>query len=291
MHKTKGWVEKLFAVLRAIWYNMPSLNREVIFLKLTSNGETLAENKVLILYILNKVQKAITNNTLYKIVLSALDMNYFYFQQFLLDLVKSDFVLTFDQEDQHMYLITDKGKRTLELTEDILPGILKLQVDTNLKYTLENANEENSIVAEYTPINENYYNVTCKIMENNECLFEVKTFAGSREQAKQIVDNWKRHAGTMYPSLLEILTQDFGEEPLEEEPSGLEEELLGSPRDVYNYDVINRGYEDEALDEEVPASEEDTFSSENFKATHSSSNSDVIDGNLNLFDLMDNPKK
>ena len=206
---------------------------------MTSNGDTLAESKVLILYILNSVKKAITNNALYKIVLSVLDMNYFYFQQFLLDLVNSDFVLTFEKESQHMYLITDKGIRTLELTEDILPGILKLQVDTNLKYTLENVNEENSIVAEYTPINENYYNVTCRIMENNECLFEVKTFAGSREQAKQIVENWKKHAGTMYPNLLEILTQDFGDEP-EEAETPQAEENLGSPRDVYNYDVINR---------------------------------------------------
>ena len=176
-------------------------------MKLTSNGETLAESKVLILYILKNINKAITNNALYKIILSVIDMNYFYYQQFLLDLIKNDFILTYEQEEQNLYLITDKGVKTLELTEDILPGILKLQVDTNLKHTLENVNEEESIVAEYTPINENYYNVTCKIMENNECLFEVKTFAGSREQAKQIVENWKRHAGTMYPKLLEILTQ------------------------------------------------------------------------------------
>ena len=252
-------------------------------MKLTSNGDTLAESKVLILYILNSVKKAITNNALYKIVLSVLDMNYFYFQQFLLDLVNSDFVLTFEKETQHMYLITDKGIRTLELTEDILPGILKLQVDTNLKYTLENVNEENSIVAEYTPINENYYNVTCKIMENNECLFEVKTFAGSREQAKQIVENWKKHAGTMYPNLLEILTQDFGDEP-EESETPQAEENLGSPRDVYNYDVINRtatqGEEDENTNESSIKSESSNNSTYN--------NSDIIEGNLNLFDLMDN---
>ena len=252
-------------------------------MKLTSNGDTLAESKVLILYILNSVKKAISNNALYKIVLSVLDMNYFYFQQFLLDLVNSDFVLTFEKETQHMYLITDKGIRTLELTEDILPGILKLQVDTNLKYTLENVNEENSIVAEYTPINENYYNVTCKIMENNECLFEVKTFAGSREQAKQIVENWKKHAGTMYPNLLEILTQDFGDEP-EESETPQAEENLGSPRDVYNYDVINRtatqGEEDENTNESSIKSESSNNSTYN--------NSDIIEGNLNLFDLMDN---
>ena len=62
-------------------------------LKLTSDNETLAENKVLILYILNSVKEALTNNNLYKIVLAVVDMNYFYFQQFLLDLISNDYVI------------------------------------------------------------------------------------------------------------------------------------------------------------------------------------------------------
>ena len=252
-------------------------------MKLTSNGETLAESKVLILYILKNINKAITNNALYKIILSVIDMNYFYYQQFLLDLVKNDFILTYEQEEQNLYLITDNGIKTLELTEDILPGILKLQVDTNLKHTLENVNEEESIVAEYTPINENYYNVTCKIMENNECLFEVKTFAGSREQAKQIVENWKRHAGTMYPKLLEILTQNFGDEPLEEEKNPSQEDSIIFPKDVYNYDVMNRSMQ---LDNESNITNE--LNTSNKQSSSNYTNSDIIEGNMNLFDFMDN---
>ena len=247
-------------------------------MKLTSNDETLAESKVLILYILNSLKKPVSNNALYKIILSVFDMNYFYFQQFLLDLIKSDFILTYEQEEQHMYLITEKGSRTLELTEDILPGIIKLQVDTNLKYTLDDVNEENSIVAEYTPVNENYYNVTCKIMENNECLFEIKTFAGSREQAKQIVDNWKRHAGVMYPDLLKILTQDFKDDPIEESTEFKPlKETIGSPLEVYNYDVLNRSSENE----------EENVQEDNSNTKTTSNSSYVIEGNLNLFDMMD----
>lgn len=247
-------------------------------MKLTSNDETLAESKVLILYILNSLKKPVSNNALYKIILSVFDMNYFYFQQFLLDLIKSDFILTYEQEEQHMYLITEKGSRTLELTEDILPGIIKLQVDTNLKYTLDDVNEENSIVAEYTPVNENYYNVTCKIMENNECLFEIKTFAGSREQSKQIVDNWKKHAGVMYPDLLKILTQDFKDEPIEESTEFKPlKETIGSPLEVYNYDVLNRSSENE----------EENVQEDNSNVKTTSNSSYVIEGNLNLFDMMD----
>ena len=36
-------------------------------------------------------------------------------------------------------------------------------------------------------------------MENNETVFEIKTFAGSRDEAKKIVDNWKNNAEVIYP--------------------------------------------------------------------------------------------
>jgi hypothetical protein len=76
----------------------------------------------------------------------------------------------------------------------------------NLKKELEIAEEEYSVVAEYTPRSENNYIVFCKIIENSETIFEVKTFAGSRENAKEIVDNWKENAESIYPEILRILT-------------------------------------------------------------------------------------
>lgn len=176
-------------------------------MKLTSDDETLAENKVLILYVLEKANKPLTNDVLYKIVLAAVDMNYFYFQQFMLDLINVGYIFSFQKEDQTLYQITDSGKTTLDLTLDLLPGIIKLKADTNLKPILDSAEEEQSIVAEYTPLSENHYTVICKVVENNETVFEVKTFAGSREQAKEIVDNWQNNANTIYPKILDILTK------------------------------------------------------------------------------------
>ena len=176
-------------------------------MKLTSDDETLAENKVLILYVLEKANKPLTNDVLYKIVLAAVDMNYFYFQQFMLDLINVGYIFSFQKEDQTLYQITDSGKTTLDLTLDLLPGIIKLKADTNLKPILDSAEEEQSIVAEYTPLSENHYTIICKVVENNETVFEVKTFAGSREQAKEIVDNWQNNAGSIYPKILDILTK------------------------------------------------------------------------------------
>lgn len=176
-------------------------------LKLASDDETLAENKVLILYVLEKANKPLTNDVLYKIVLAAVDMNYFYFQQFMLDLINVGYIFSFQKEEQTLYQITDNGKTTLDLTLDLLPGIIKLKADTNLKPILDSSEEEQSIVAEYTPLSENHYTIICKVVENNETVFEVKTFAGSREQAKEIVDNWQNNADSIYPKILDILTK------------------------------------------------------------------------------------
>lgn len=175
-------------------------------MKLTSDSETLAENKVLILYILSKVGKPISNDALLNLVLAVTDMNYFYFQQFLLDLIENKYVMSYEKDEYNFYEITDFGKETLALTNDIVPGIIKLRVDSNFKSEMESFENEHSVIAEYTPRSENYFDITCKIVEKNETIFEVKTFAGSPKQAKDIVDNWKNHADELYPAILNILT-------------------------------------------------------------------------------------
>ena len=222
---------------------------------LASDDNVLAENKVLILYLLNKLDKKMTNDALYRVVLSVEEMNYFYFQQFLLDLIANDYVMQYQNEDKTLYQITDKGKQTLELTEDILPGIIKLQVDMNLTGAIEEVNDESSITAEYTPKSENYYNITCKIIEKNETIFEIKTFAGSREQAKQIVDNWKTYTIQIYPKLIETLTANYAE--------------LNPEIDFQDSNLTN--------DNSLETTKEHKTSSKDNKP---------VDGNINLFDNM-----
>ena len=137
-------------------------------MKLASSNEALAENKVLILYILNKIGKPITDNELLKIVISITDMNYFYFQQFILDLLEMQYISKYEKDDFIFYELTEKGKSTLELTNNIIPGIIKLKVDTNIKPCQDSIKEEFSIVADFEPDDKNSFFVDCKIIENNK---------------------------------------------------------------------------------------------------------------------------
>ena len=172
----------------------------------------LAENKVLILYLLNKLSDGIKSDNLYKLVSSANNINYFYFQELLTDLIDTKLVGSFTKENDDSFIkITSEGQNSLSLTKSLLPGILKLKADNIFKEEVSSIAEESSIITEYIPKDENNYTVKCKIIEKTETVFEISTFAGSRERAKQISDNWKNNASIIYPKILDLLTGEKNE--------------------------------------------------------------------------------
>ena len=174
----------------------------------SDNATALAENKVLILYILNLIDGDIIQDGLFKIISSINNINYFYFKQILTDLIDSKLVGSYTKEDEQVVKITSEGKNAYILTKDVLPGIMKLKADNIFKKEFSMIEEESSVIAEFIPKNENDYTIKCKIVENNETIFEVKTFAGSRDRAKRIVDNWNQNATTIYPKILNLLLND-----------------------------------------------------------------------------------
>lgn len=173
-----------------------------------NNTTTLAENKVLILYILNLIDNDIMQDHLFKIITSINDINYFFFKQILTDLIDSKLVGAYTKEEEPVIRITSEGKNAYMLTKDVLPGLLKLKADNIFKKEFSSIEEESSVIAEFIPKDENNYTIKCKIVENNETIFEVRTFAGSRERAKRIVDNWKKNANSIYPEILNLLLKE-----------------------------------------------------------------------------------
>ena len=178
----------------------------------SDNTTALAENKVLILYTLDQSPNGLIESGLYKIISSINNVNYFYFKEVLTDLLDSKLVgiFTKDEEEDAALKITSEGKSALSLTIDVLPGILKLKADNIFKEKFSSIADETSIISEFIPRSENDYIIKCKVVEKNETIFEVRTFAGSRDRAKKIVDNWNNNASKIYPKILNILLEDDG---------------------------------------------------------------------------------
>ena len=205
---------------------------------LTSNNETLAKNKVLILYILNKIGKAITSNALYELILDVQDMNYFYFQQFLLDLQETKYISYYTLEGDTFYEITETGKNTLVLVEDLIPGILKLKMDGNLKGNL------NSIEESLAHIESDINLIIEKSVENAKLVGE------------KIVQDGQKTA---------LVIQDNANKAMENSTTILRNELLKRASlgavEVAKQHIIdelswNQGLHDKLIDESIEAIEE-----------------------------------
>lgn len=170
-------------------------------------NQKLAEDKVLILYLLNKINNEIKNDNLYNIVSLSEDINYFYYQELITDLKSNNLIIFISQDDCSLLKLSSEGKQAYELTKSLLPGLLKLKADTVLKEQIPNIEEESSVISEFIPKDENNYTIKCKVIEKNETIFEISLYAGSRENAKQIADNWKNNANSIYPKVIELLSK------------------------------------------------------------------------------------
>ncbi len=171
------------------------------------NKEKLAENKLMILYLLDKANCTLTNLQIQRLLYDVDGFNYYYFQHIIAELISQNYIANYKQEEEWLYDITSQGKEVLELTNDALPGIIKLKLDNIIYLELPKVRNEVAVTAQYVPENDNEYITKCKITESHKTLFELNIYCASSEQAKQISENWKKHANDYYPKIIELLTK------------------------------------------------------------------------------------
>lgn len=174
-----------------------------------SNSEKmfLAESKVILLYILNKANQAISHNIFVELVANLSDINYFLFEEVLDGLIKEDYIIQRKGYDSKRYIISQEGEQILKLSITMLPGIKKLHIDTNFKEIFHKLREEKSIVAEYELQADNSYIVFLKVIEFDKVEFEIKVNAYSETQVQKIIDKWKQDANKIYKEVIQLLNE------------------------------------------------------------------------------------
>ena len=171
------------------------------------NKEKLAENKLIVLYLLNKAECPLTNIQMQKLLYDIEDFNYFNFQHVTSELVTQNYVSNYKQGEEWLYELTPQGKEVLKLTSEILPGIIKHKLNTIIEENLSRVKNDVSITSEYIPINDDEYITSLKINESHRVLFELNIHCSSADEAKQIADNWKKNASTLYPEIIKLVSE------------------------------------------------------------------------------------
>lgn len=168
----------------------------------------LAENKLLILYLFNKIKFPVSNNQLTQIILENNFINYFTLQQYLTELVSSKFIKYTDESGNHRFAITDKGIKVLALFGNRISNSKIEIIDNYLKNQMESIKKEVAVTADYTIENNNNFIVNLKATENDSILIDIKINVGSNKQARNLCEKWKSNSSDLYNSIIQLLIQE-----------------------------------------------------------------------------------
>ncbi|MCG8539846.1 MAG: DUF4364 family protein [Clostridia bacterium] len=171
----------------------------------SDNSKEEAQSKLLLLYIFDKFEIPITNNQITDFIMENDLINYFILQQFLSELVNTSLLEYSNNEEHYYYLITEKGKDTLNYFKDRLPNKLLDKLDQSIHKTKKILLKETQISANYKKRSKNDYLVELKVVENDIILIDLKLDVVSNKQAKIICDNWKNKAQDIYGEIIKLL--------------------------------------------------------------------------------------
>lgn len=173
-------------------------------MSLGTNKE-MAENKLILLYIIDKIKKPISNLQITKVILESKFMNYFLLQQFLNELCDSQLLSTSIIEDKTVYTINEKGNQMLDYFQHLIPPGIKSRIDNSIPDFKNYIKNQTLITADYLPESENAYFVTCKVREDNFSLIDLKIMSGTKNDSITICDNWKKYSQEIYSEIIASL--------------------------------------------------------------------------------------
>lgn len=171
--------------------------------------DELADNKLLILYILNKINFPISNSQLTDIVLENNLMNYFTFQQYFSELLNSNFLVLIDKEAKQNINITKQGNDILELFMNRISQDKIEKINGYLRDKIITIKKEAAVTADYTIENENSYTVNLKATENDIVLIDIKINVVSNKQARDLCSKWKENSSKLYNKIITLLIDEI----------------------------------------------------------------------------------
>lgn len=172
------------------------------------NMKDLAEHKLILLYILDKIDIPMNNLEITQFVLENNYMNYFIIQQYISELIDSKFIEIIVVNGKERYRLSKLGKDTLNYFLNRIPDSLKKKIDNKYMKKKKDLIKESQIMANYFKKGESQYIVNLKVIENNITLFNLSLNVVSNKQAKKICDNWKKKPDLIYEKIFDLLIND-----------------------------------------------------------------------------------
>lgn len=175
----------------------------------SENTEELAQNKLLLLYIIKMSPYPLSKDELTEFILKKNYMNYFSVQQYLLELVDSNFIeISSTENNKNKYTLLEKGNVTLNYLEGKLSTNIKEELSKDFETQKVDKKIETQIIADYYKKENSNYTANLKLVENDDILFSLYLDVGSESQAKLICSAWKDRTESIYKDIINLLIEE-----------------------------------------------------------------------------------
>lgn len=166
------------------------------------------QDKLIVLYIINKLNKSVTNLQMVDFVLEVTGIDYFTLQNILFQMKVNGFIDIFYEEEVGYYKITDEGKEMVDSLISIVPEFIISRINKQLKESTKKINQKSVVYADFFPDGEDNFMVKCKISEGGKKLIEVNVSVQTREQAIDICNKWYESPSKYYLEIIKLLSNN-----------------------------------------------------------------------------------
>jgi len=167
----------------------------------------IAQNKLLILYLLKSINISLSELQILRIVTVNGWMGYFDLKESMFELIESKLVAQRETPNGALFSITELGGTTLYYLKKELLSSLRKSIDEYCAANRGDLRLETELSADYIKIDENEYKVMLKILENQIPVFELNLVTYSKASAQAFIENWKNIAPKIYKSTYDILAE------------------------------------------------------------------------------------
>lgn len=168
-------------------------------------AEGLTLYKLIVLYMLRKVNFPLSNTQITEFMLDQEYTDYFHVQQVLHDLVDAQLVTVETIRNSSRYTATAEGEKTLEYFSAEISYPIKRDIDSYLKEHAFELRNKSCMVADYAQTADGGYEVRCSVKEGGELIFSLSLLVPTEQQAEHVCGKWQETAPKVYASVIEKL--------------------------------------------------------------------------------------
>jgi len=167
----------------------------------------LNDVKFLILYVLDHCKDPISINILSDIMLNDGLVIFFDFSTALQELLATGHLVKTFYHDQEYYTITPLGIETIALFSGHLKYHVRKASIEAAGSALKKMKRSEKISAQWFPMKDGTHMVALSFYDSGTELLSLKLHASSKEQAKQICDNFYQYAERVVPNITQLLLE------------------------------------------------------------------------------------